>query len=320
MKRFLFSAVAICMALFTSCSDSTTSAYSGGGGGSTTVGKKINRIYRSSEYQSWYSTNQGQSWTTISHEYGDNELRELWNWDGNKITSINYYYNGEISSRDVFSYNNSGKVSKISYYYRNDLEENFVFTYNGQLVSEFKYFDENDILDAAYEVIYTNNKPSRINCTYMSADSLNMSKHGKELLNKLFLINIDNRAPKGGSLPYHIITWSGNNMTKVANYHDNMLYSTHTYTHDSFSNPYYGGDVLMAYAFYNGDGMSQNNVVTAHHEYSDGETESYTYYYNYYENYPMEKSYSYEYASYDDDDWWYKSISRYKYSYEYLTE
>lgn len=320
MKKFFLSTLVICMALFVSCSKDSSSSSSGDGDGTTTtVGKKINRIYRSIDYQSWYSTDQGQTWIDNGHEYVDNELRESWNWDGDKITSINYYYNGEISDRDVFSYNNSGQVTNISYYYENNLEGEFVLTYNGQLVSEFKYYEENNILEAAYEVIYSNNKPSRINCTYATDDYKNMSKHGKEILYKLFNIDINDMTPKDGVLPYTLITWTGNNMTRIVNCYENTEYSTHTYTYDSFGNPYHGGNALMALGFYESNGLSQNNVVTALHEYNDGETESYTYFYNYYDNYPMEKSYSSEYESYYDD-WWYKSVSKYKYTYSYLTE
>lgn len=320
MKKLLFCSLVICMALFASCSkdSSSTGNNGGGGGGNITVGKKISELYHSEENYAYVSYDNGITWTQIGHYESDNQLKERWHWNNDKITSIDYYHSGQYEYTYDFSYNSDGLVSQIV----RDWEgvEKTVISYNNQTISKFEqYWD--GIMQSAWKLEYSNGKISRIKCEYWNPDNI-LAKSQDNILSKLLNIDVKNFADNFNSkdqLPYIDLTWSGNNVRKVElNASDYPM--VESYVYDNKKNPYYGGNSLMATLFIDADFsiLSENNVTNSTLTEND-ETEHYTYSYNYYEDYPMQLS-SYSEYTYTSSDGIYKDTYFDSYSYVYLTE
>ena len=140
MKKFILSALVVCMALCVSCSKDSDSNNSNGGGngGDTTVGKKISEIDQSEDDYDYVSYDNGLTWTQIGHYETDNQLKERWHWYNDKITSIDYYNSGQYSYTYDFSYNSNGLVTQIV----RDWEgvEKIVISYNNQTISKFEQY------------------------------------------------------------------------------------------------------------------------------------------------------------------------------------
>lgn len=315
MKKLLVYSLAICLALLASCSKDSSSNGNNGGGGSQTTGKRISEIYYSYSEQDYISYDDGLTWALEYSSSSDNSLSEVWHWDNDNLLSIDYYNQNQVNGTDNLIYNNAGMVSKIVYFYEGEESESVEFSYNGTAISQIRYF-YHGIMDAAYDVSYANNKPVRITCTYMSEDKT-MSKHGKSFINNMF--KTDEISSRDGNLPYIVLTWTGNNLTKWERFNsDNEFYCTFTY--DNKNNPYYGGSSLTAYLFAWGspEDISQNNVLSETY-YENGELSTNYYTYNYFENYPMQVHEAYEYM-YQYSDYWSKYIYEYTHYYSYLTD
>ena len=319
MKKLLLFTFVICMALFTSCTDDSSSGGGGGGGGQTTL-KKISEKYYGYTTKCYRSYDYGQTWTLEDVWSNDMSLSQVWNWDENKISSIDYYDNyygtSQCYSTDRFYYNNNGLVSKIVYTYQGEESESVEFTYNGNQLKVIKYYYHNQ-LESANEITYTNNKPSRVTCTYMSSDSL--SKHNNQFMKNMYNLNTQDLV-SCRDLPYTVLTWSGNNLTKWQNYRDGVSYSYATYTYDNKNNPYYGGNSVTTYVVAWDDEfkLSENNVLTELENY-DGDIETSTYSYNYFDDFPMQVFKQTE-DVYHYDDYWTKYVKNYEYSYVFLDD
>ena len=318
MKKLLICSLAICLALFASCSkdsSSSNSNNSGGGGGSQTTGKRISEIYYNYTHKDYISYDNGLTWTLENSSSSDNTLSQVWHWNNDNLLSIDYYYQGEVDGTDNLIYNDAGLVSKIVYTYEGEESETAELSYNGATISQMKFFNHG-IMESAFDISYANNKPVRVTCTYMSDDKT-MSKHGKRFIKNIF--KTDEISSKDGSLPYTVLTWTGNNLTKLQRFNSESEYKS-TYTYDNKNNPYYGGNSLTAYVFAWGSAeeLSQNNVLSETYN-EDGEIHTNNYTYNYFENYPMQVHETYEYI-HQYSDYWSKYISEYTHSYSYLTD
>ena len=315
MKKLLFCSLVICMALFASCSKDSSSSNSNIGGGSQTTGKRISEIYYSYTYKDYISYDYGVTWTLESSNSSDNSLSEVWHWNNDNLLSIDYYYQNLVDGTDNLFYNNAGLVSKIVYSYEGEESESVELSYNGTTISQVKFF-YHGIMESAFDVSYANNKPVRVTCTYMSDDKT-MSKHGKRFIKNMF--KTDEITSKDGNLPYTVLTWTGNNLTKWQRFNSDSEYYCN-YTYDNKNNPYYGGNSISAYvlAWRGSEELSQNNVISeVYNEYGEFHTNNYTY--NYFENYPMQVHEKHE-NIYQHSDYWSKYTSEYTYSYSYLTD
>lgn len=315
MKKLLIYSLAICMALFASCSKDSSSSNSNNGGGSQTTGKRISEIYYSYTYKDYISYDYGVTWTLESSNSSDNSLSEVWHWNNDNLLSIDYYYQNLVDGTDNLFYNNAGLVSKIVYSYEGEESESVELSYNGTTISQVKFF-YHGIMKSAFDVSYANNKPVRVTCTYMSDDKT-MSKHGKRFIKNMF--KTDEITSKDGNLPYIVLTWTGNNLTKLQRFNSDSEYYCN-YTYDNKNNPYYGGNSISAYVLAWGgpEELSQNNVISeVYNENGEFHTNNYTY--NYFENYPMQVHEKHE-NIYQHSDYWSKYTSEYTYSYSYLTD
>ncbi|MBO7528955.1 MAG: hypothetical protein J6T37_03675 [Bacteroidales bacterium] len=316
MKKILLYAFTLCITFLASCSKDSSSNGGNGGGGSQTTGKRISEIYQSYTDKYYISYDNGLTWTLEDTYTSGNNLSEVWHWNNDKLISIDYYYQNQVDGTDNLYYNNAGLVSRIVYLYNGTESESVEISYNNNKFSQVKFYDEG-LLESAYDITYSNNKIHQITCTYMSDDAKPMSKHGKQFFKNIF--KTEEISPKDGTLPYVILTWTGNNLTRWQRYSsDNDYYSIYTY--DNKNNPYYGGNSITSYVFVWGNtaNMSQNNVLSETY-YESGEINTNNYSYNYFENYPMQVHETYE-SIYQYPDYWNKYTSNYTDTYSYLTD
>ena len=289
MKKLFVYSLAICTALFVSCSKDSSSSDNNGGGNQIT-GKRISEIYYSNVEQSYFSNDNGQTWSYVGSTSTDNNLVRVWHWEHDKLTSVDYYYQDHLDGTDKLNYNNEGLVSEIVYYVDGEESESVEFSYNGTAISKIKYFDHGT-LESSYDVSYENDKPIRITCTYMS-ENKTMSKHGKSFMENMF--KTDEISSKDGILPYTELAWIDNNMTKMYVFDSDLEYFV-TYTYDNKNNPYYGrnSSTALMLAWGSSYQLSQNNALSeTYNVYGDLYTVDYTY--NYSDNYPTDYKYPYE--------------------------
>lgn len=315
MKKLFLSALVGCIALLTSCTQDSASP-SGGGGGTSTVGKKISQVYEASTSTSYVSNDQVY-WEEIYHYSNPSKLEDEWYWDGDKIDQIDHYWgNDEVRCTRYFYYNNAGNVNRIESYYEGELSYYMLFYYNDSKINKFEIYEDN-ILYEAYELVYSGDKITRANCIYYSDDEKSYDRQISFMKN--FQHFKDHKESiQRDDLPYIILTWTGDDITKIREYYPGEGNYTTNYTYDNKNNPYYGSNALTAYAIFDSGitNLSQHNVKSSHS--SDGY--DYTYSYNYYENYPMQMSYTSEYISGPYDDIWYKDCYEYRFSFNYLVE
>ena len=150
MKKLLVYSLAICTALFASCSKDSSSS-DNNGGGSQITGKRISEIYYSNFEQSYISNDNGQTWALVNTTSTNNSLIRVWNWENDKLTSVDYYNQDQLDGTDNFIYNNEGLVSEIVYSFDGEETESVEFSYNGTAISQIKYFDH-DTLELSYDV------------------------------------------------------------------------------------------------------------------------------------------------------------------------
>ena len=63
--------------------------------------KKISQITYTYSYKSEYWD--GNSWV-VEDEYNGEDGHQVWNWNGKQLESIDYYYDGQLSYTDHFTY------------------------------------------------------------------------------------------------------------------------------------------------------------------------------------------------------------------------
>lgn len=304
MKKILIYAFAICIALSTSCSKDNPSPSSGGG---QTTSKRIDEIYKNFICKYYLSYDEGQTWTLIDSINEGIRPKADWHWENDQITSVDYYdYGDGITGTDTFFYNDEGLVSKLVYTSEESGMEIAEFTYDNNIISHIDYYYQ-DALDTSYDLTYSNGKLVRVTCTFM-ADGRNTPRHFKSL------------PTKDDELPFVELTWTGNNVTKVETFLNNGSDGYAIYTYDNNNNPYYGSSIITAYILGWDDPhrLSQNNVFTTTY-YIGNYTETYTYSYDYLNNYPLQVSETHE-SIIIENNYWLKTESEDIIIYDYLTD
>ena len=311
MKKFFIYTFAICAAFLASCSKDSSS--SGSSSGNPSTGIRIGEIYRSRVWER-YTSDDGYSWELVNSGYSENKLSTVFHWNNDKIISIDHYSDNQYHGSDVFTYNNNGLVSKVTFNEEGEEYENVVLSYNGTQISTVKFYRDG-IMQSAYNVSYSNNKITRLTCTYMTHDTLE-SVHGRDFFKNMFKTD-----PKDISatddMPYIVLTWSGNNLTRLQRYNSGGEYYE-TFTYDNKINPYCGVNSLAVYVLFRGNFsyLSQNNVLYDDlHE--NGYTYPTTYTYIYNGNYPVQYSFTEEYVTHNRDSW-FKYVDTYTFTNSYL--
>lgn len=107
--------------------------------------------------------------------------------------------------------------------------------------------------------------------------------------------------------------WSGDNVRKITYYEDDDI-DYENYLYDSYNNPYYNVNQLFGLMIDDFSTISRNNCIKVIAD--DGFIADYSY--NYYDNYPMQRIYVYEYIGNEGQQYQWRSTSTTKYSYNYL--
>lgn len=255
MKKLLISALFVCVALLSSCGEDPVTPIPTPSSSS----KKISEIYYEFERHDYISNDNGQTWNEYNSEYQDKELRERWNWDGDKLYSIENYSQFIYDDLSLnFTYEN-GMVSEIT---APAIDEKMVCYYDNDKISRIEFVSE-DKLSEVWELVYSGNKIIRIN-------------------------KVD--------LPeYFTITWNGNNISMIKCFESDVCIIEMSYTYDNKNNPYHGSDALLALAIIKADFalMSSNNMTSERITdlfpiLNTGDYYTYTYQYN--NNYPTLKT------------------------------
>ena len=221
--------------------------------------KKISEIYYEYERHDYISNDNGQTWNEYNSEYQDNELRERWTWNGDKLYSIENYSQFIYDDLSLnFTYDN-GHISEIT---APAINERMICYYDNDKISRIEFTSDNKSSEA-WDLVYSGNK----------------------IIDKVDI-------PE-----YFTITWNGNNISMIKCFESDVCTIEMSYTYDNKQNPYHGSDALVALAIIKADTfalMSSNNmtserinslfpILTLGEEY-------YTYTYQYTNNYPTLKT------------------------------
>ena len=285
MKKLLVPVLLACITILSSCGEDPVKPTPT----PSTTSKKISEIYYEYERHDYISNDNGQTWNEYNSEYQDNELRERWTWDGDKLFSIENY--SQLTFDDLslnFTYEN-GLVSEIV---APAINERMICYYDNDKISRIEFTSDNKSSEA-WDLVYSGNKMIRIN-------------------------KVD--------LPeYFTITWEGNNINMIKCFESNVCTIEMSYTYDNKHNPYHGSDALLALAIIKADFalMSSNNMTSErindffHILNPDGDY--YTYTYKYQNNYPILKTEREEHIS-TDPEYMTKHISEKRYYINYLED
>ena len=301
--KFLVSIIAIC-AVLVSCNKE----------GQFNPKKKISKIsYSEMEKDEFWD---GISWITEEEELIPAYVGQVWNWNGKKLESIDYYdEDGMFVATDNFSYNGKclstiswstgrydfiyekGKLSSIEYYYGDTKSAVYDITHDGKKISKITYTVINSVRGAEIHPL-----PSCILGLNLPTPK---SKHSVALAD-----------PKGSTTYEFAFEWNGNNVSNMV--YTTPLYSArYSYTYDNKLNPFYGlwneeavegeFDIETGFSIL----MSKNNI--AHCTVRD-EDESFDldYTYTYQGNYPTSATMTY--TELDEDD-----VEMYRYTYSATT-
>ena len=288
MKKLLIPVLFTCMAMLSSCGEDPVTPTPT----PSTTSKKISEIYYEYERHDYISNDNGQTWNEYNSEYQDNELRERWTWDGDKLYSIENYSQFIYDDLSLnFTYEN-GLVSEIV---APAINERMICYYDNDKISRIEFTSDNKSSEA-WDLVYSGNKIIRI-------DKVDIPE-------------------------YFTITWNGNNISMIKCFESNVCTIEMSYTYDNKHNPYHGSDALLALAIIKADTfalMSSNNMTSE--RINDlfpiltlGEEYSYTYQYT--NNYPTLKTQREEVILPHSDPVEYlsKSITEKRYYIDYLED
>ncbi|MDD3406054.1 MAG: hypothetical protein PHH23_07300 [Paludibacteraceae bacterium] len=258
--------------------------------------KKIARIYKADRYQSGTST--------------PKHLSEVWNWDGNRLTSIDdYYYNSStgkttLSTTTRFVYDGK-KVSRIYYgdnaetriTYNNDGYDKVTTYAEGALVYDFKY-------------TYKGGKVVKVDLTYygtygVPAKTMPMlsffvpQSMAQDVTDKVAFCAAASSAKAAQSSVstwIYSFTYQGDNVSTMEYDEGTDGVRTFSFKYDTKNNPYYHSFQWIADPW--PIPHSKNNVIEEARTNWDGEFVIDNYDYVYEGNWPIEERYAYRSGSY----------------------
>lgn len=232
--------------------------------------KKIQKVYVSDDYT-----------------YPVKELDQVWHWNGNKLESIDYYFDGTISWSEVFSYNEN-RVSRVeatgnsyfhSFYAIYEYEGNLIKTVNRCGSGNWGAFTDTYILS------YQDGKLSKIDNTYIGPDKFMLSNKQVNPWGWIFSPNIVNcmdnitnqDVSRSGEIIIYQLTWTGNNLSRLT-VNTNSRVDNYRFEYDTKKNPIYGHFGLGFLKEGGLLGFSENNVSKMVEE---RENDVYNYIYQY---------------------------------------
>lgn len=224
----------------------------------------------------------------IFEQYGSDSkyLSEVWTWDDNKLSRIDYpswggyqrfeYENNKISKiidedGDYWLVKYNGKkFDKVEFYYDNQLSGIVIFEYSGSKITKMTTEELWD--DDKYDLVSVKNRQFGVLKFLIPEMPLEMTKKSTKSTSETYVIKL---------------TWKGNNIEKLEEeeIERNEVYtSTTKYTYDDKSNPFYNSFFGVDDYFVS----SKNNITKETITDSDNDFWEYEYSYTYDGNYPKE--------------------------------
>lgn len=228
---------------------------------------------------------------------GVQNLQQVWNWNGDLLSSIDFYSDGIVSTTNSFYYDGNRLTTM-----RNE-SSYATFSYDGEKIDHIDVFQDNDNEPlVTYSFEYKGSKVGKVRVV-IDYDHLT---NEKVLINPLkFLLpqvcdNIEHlvanrmKETKGGNMMETLtmeLTWTGDNITKVRTSGFSTAQEVTRYSYDNKENPFKG--FLGMYAFNTtASGAfcgNKNNVLT-----STSKKGSISYssrsHYEYEDNYPVKET------------------------------
>lgn len=295
MKRFsfiIFSVAILLPLLFIACQKEQEGVYN--------PKKKISRIYTEDYYQSY---------TTDYQSYTPKHLSEMWEWNGDKLSSIAYYNgNDYFLYKATFAYEEN-RISQIYMTFGGDEEDVvylYLFFYQDKMINSIQVSykeGEEDSYHPGYEYRFTHtgDKITRIE-QFFWEDSKMKGRLAPALSPLRFVLpdlekdyamldRMEKRASKGMSYScMYELEWDKNNIIKATMRDPEYGDEQYEYSYDRKLNPLYGSFLGVCYSGYGGilsEGVmvpwvtSKNNILferyTNFREWNGTEEYSYTY-------------------------------------------
>lgn len=252
--------------------------------GTFTPDKKINRIYK---------------------DYGSGrELREVWNWDDNRLESVDHYDSGSVDWTEYYTYNDNGQIERVDDYRYNEYVE---YEYEGTKLTRVGYYDEGS-LEEEYIIKYDgNNKITEVEVYffYYKKDGTKRLLHEgncfiNSILHKEALLALEKLSIKNASKDTYIanikLEWEGNNISEMIITEDDYRY-TEEYTYDNKFNPYKNYLSLYFDEIVEDFSLNENNATKVRFtEIADGENDGGTiiYTYTYDSDFPKSRRLNYD--------------------------
>ena len=258
----------------------------------------------------------------------DKELKEIWDWDGNKLSTITYYNKKGVDGTEKFSYDGK-RLSRIDYFTTEGNNIAYVlYSYDGRKLDKVEYYYYGEI-EEIHKYSYDGKELSKIDVTYYSHYDATTSLKAKQwqsvcprmsryAVPEVVCASMDRmeetrmttdthfQQKDGDSYTWTItLTWDGKNISKVEYLSKIYPYNgpvSIQYSYDKNSNPFYGcntmGSLDEEHMYVK---TNQNNVVSE--TWNDGDRADYTYQYD--GKFPISKSVKWV----DDEDietWYYE--------------
>ena len=210
---------------------------------------------------------------------GEKVLDQVWNWDGKLLSSVDYYYRGNVNASDQYLYDNNNRITKIICD-----NEYLDFAYENDRIKTITSFwaDESE---ESYDMFYENNKLSKIE---WKAYYIDKGIHDKKLNPLAGLIpqgcEVFEQAVrkmhsqhKGEEKLIMELTWDGKNVSRIVAYIEGAPedITEASFTYDNKINPLKGWHTLwMDYVIGVWDDepytySSYGNVLSADYVYKD---------------------------------------------------
>lgn len=188
--------------------------------------KKILRIYYSAS-SDWVNVNK--------------YLAQAWNWDDNKVKSIDHYTSsGNTSYTENFTYDGK-RIIRVDDYKN---AEYTTYDYDGSHMKTVNYYYRNK-LESTMTFTYTSGKVSQIMVTVYDAKkgerhlASSIIPFFPEKINNAMSAFAEKSATKGVVNINYQLTWTDDNVTKVIGSAEGEMI-TMTFTYDAKKNPFYG--------------------------------------------------------------------------------
>ena len=109
----------------------------------------------------------------------DKELKEIWDWDGNKLSTIAYYTKKGVDGTEKFSYDGK-RLSRVDYVIPDGTNvAHVLYIYDGRKLDKMEYYSGEE-LQEIHKYIYDGKKLSKVEVTFY--DILEANKFAQQMV------------------------------------------------------------------------------------------------------------------------------------------